>query len=81
MLDLAAAVPPALRDAILAWYDGHRRDLAFRSTRDPYAVLVSELMAQQTQAERAATAWAAWMARFPTVDALAAAECVATAAV
>jgi A/G-specific adenine glycosylase len=72
-LDPAAAVPPALRDAILAWYDGHRRDLAFRSTRDPYAVLVSELMAQQTQAERAATAWGAWMARFPTVDVLAAA--------
>ena len=40
----------------------------FRTTRDPYAVLVSELMAQQTQAERAAEAWTAWMERFPTVE-------------
>ena len=66
-------VPPALRDAVLAWYDGNGRRLAFRATGDPYAVLVSELMAQQTQAERAATAWTAWMARFPTVESLAAA--------
>ena len=64
-------VPPALRDAVLAWYDLVGRDLAFRTTRDPYAVLVSELMAQQTQAERAAEAWTRWMARFPTVRSLA----------
>ncbi len=69
----ADAVPPALRDAVLAWYDAEGRSLAFRATRDPYAVLVSELMAQQTQAARAAEAWTAWMARFPTVEALAAA--------
>lgn len=67
------AVPPALRDAVLAWYEATGRALAFRATRDPYAVLVSELMAQQTQAARAAEAWTAWMARFPTVGALAAA--------
>jgi len=70
---LRDAVPLLLRDAILAWYDGSGRRLAFRATRDPYAVLVSELMAQQTQAARAAEAWTAWMARFPTVEALAAA--------
>jgi A/G-specific adenine glycosylase len=64
-------VPPAARAAILAWYDAAGRRLAFRSTRDPYAVLVSELMAQQTQAGRAAEAWTAWMTRFPTVRALA----------
>ena len=69
--DPADAVPPALRDAVLAWYDAGGRALAFRATRDPYAVLVSELMAQQTQAARAAEAWTAWMARYPTVDALA----------
>lgn len=72
-LDPAAALPPALRDAILAWYAANGRRLSFRATCDPYAVLVSELMAQQTQAERAATAWSAWMARFPKVEALAAA--------
>ena len=64
-------VPAAARDAILAWYDATRRDLAFRSTADPYAVLVAELMAQQTQAARAAEAWTGWMARWPTVQALA----------
>jgi A/G-specific adenine glycosylase len=69
--DPDSAVPPDARAAILAWYDATGRPLAFRSTADPYAVLVSELMAQQTQAERAAAAWTAWMARWPTVSALA----------
>jgi A/G-specific adenine glycosylase len=71
--DPAAAVPPALRDAVLTWYAATGRELAFRATADPYAVLVSELMAQQTQAARAAEAWTAWMAHFPTVASLAAA--------
>ncbi|HYO41625.1 MAG TPA: hypothetical protein VES19_00370 [Candidatus Limnocylindrales bacterium] len=71
--DPDVAVPPALRAALLAWYDLTGRALAFRSTADPYAVLVSELMAQQTQAERAAEAWAAWMERWPTISDLAAA--------
>jgi A/G-specific adenine glycosylase len=66
-------VPVTLRDAVLAWYGANGRRLAFRATDDPYAVLVSELMAQQTQAERAAAAWTAWMTRFPTVESLAAA--------
>jgi A/G-specific adenine glycosylase len=66
-------VPPGARGAILGWYDATGRQLAFRSTADPYAVLVSELMAQQTQAARAAEAWQAWMARGPTVRDLAAA--------
>ena len=66
-------VPPPARDAILAWYVANGRQLAFRQTRDPYAVLVSESMAQQTQAARAAEYWEGFMARFPTVEALAAA--------
>jgi A/G-specific adenine glycosylase len=66
-------VPPPARDAILAWYAEHGRRLAFRRTRDPFAVLVSESMAQQTQAERAAGYWERFMARFPIVQALAAA--------
>ncbi len=66
-------VPPSVREAILAWYAATGRELAFRTTADPYAVLVSELMAQQTQAERAAEAWTRWMARWPTVRDLAAA--------
>ena len=66
-------VPPAARDAILAWYAEHGRHLAFRRTRDPYAILVSEAMAQQTQAARAAEYWERFMQQFPTVEALAAA--------
>jgi A/G-specific adenine glycosylase len=66
-------VPRSAREAILAWYAENGRQLAFRATSDPYAVLVSELMAQQTQAERAAGYWTRWMARWPTVRDLAAA--------
>jgi A/G-specific adenine glycosylase len=66
-------IPRAFQEAVLAWYAANGRRLAFRATDDPYAVLVSELMAQQTQAERAAAAWTAWIARFPTVESLAAA--------
>lgn len=70
--------PPALhhegRDAILSWYSLHGRSLAFRRTTDPYAVLVSEAMAQQTQAARAAEHWERFMTRFPTVESLAAAS-------
>ncbi len=64
-------LPTDARDALLAWYDATGRQLAFRASADPYSVLVSELMAQQTQAERAAEAWTAWMARWPTVRDLA----------
>ena len=71
--DPDALVPPDARTAILAWYAAAGRALAFRATTDPYAVLVSELMAQQTQAERAAGAWTAWIARWPTAGDLAAA--------
>ncbi len=65
------AVPPELREAILAWYSARARSLPFRGTTDPYAILVSEAMAQQTQAARAGEAWTRFMARFPTVKALA----------
>ena len=66
-------VPRDAREAILAWYADNGRQLAFRATADPYAVLVSEVLAQQTQAARAAEAWTGWIARWPTVHALAAA--------
>ena len=69
----ADAVPPELGEAILAWYAARARSLPFRGTTDPYAILVSEAMAQQTQAARAGEAWTGFMARFPTVEALASA--------
>lgn len=72
MADLAE-FPSPLRDAILTWYGARGRSLPFRATADPFAILVSEAMAQQTQAARAGEAWIRFMARFPTAAALAAA--------
>jgi A/G-specific adenine glycosylase len=62
-----------MRSSILAWFDAEGRPLAFRDTTDPWAILVSEAMAQQTQAARAAEAWTRFLGEFPTVDSLAAA--------
>jgi A/G-specific adenine glycosylase len=62
-----------LRAAVLDSFAARGRDLAFRATTDPYAILVSEAMAQQTQAVRAAEYWTRFMAEFPTVQALASA--------
>ena len=67
-------VPAAAREAILAWYRERGRPLAFRRTSDPYAILVSEAMAQQTQAARAAAYWEQFIERFPTSATLAAAS-------
>jgi A/G-specific adenine glycosylase len=67
-------VPPGrLSPALLAWGEAARRDLPWRRTRDPWAVLVSEAMLQQTQVARVAPRWAAFLARFPTPAACAAA--------
>ena len=60
-------LPPDARAAVLAWFDERGRALAFRATRDPYAILVSEVMAQQTQISRVVEAWARFLDRFPTV--------------
>jgi len=59
---------------LLAWFAQHGRDLPWRPTRDPYAILVSEVMLQQTQVERVVTRYRRWLERWPTVDALAAAS-------
>jgi A/G-specific adenine glycosylase len=63
-----------VRDALLAWFGVHRRDLPWRRTRNPYAILVSEVMLQQTQVERVVPRYLAWLERWPTVEALAAAS-------
>ena len=59
--------------ALLAWYRRFGRDLPWRRTRDPYAILVSEVMLQQTQVERVVPRYLAWFERWPTAEALAAA--------
>src|SRR5947199_8908006 len=62
-------------DALLAaWFRDHGADLPWRWTRDPYAVLVSEVMLQQTQVERVVPRYLAWLERWPTVESLAAAS-------
>jgi A/G-specific adenine glycosylase len=70
-------VPPAAREtqqtALLAWFAEHGRDLPWRRTRDPYAILVSEVMLQQTQVARVLERYPAWLERWPTPAALAAA--------
>jgi A/G-specific adenine glycosylase len=60
--------------ALLAWYEASGRDLPWRRTRDPYAILVSEVMLQQTQVERVVPRYLAWLERWPTPAALAAAS-------
>jgi A/G-specific adenine glycosylase len=63
----------SVQDAILAWYRRESRDLPWRHTRDPYAVLVSEIMLQQTQVDRVLPKYLEFLALYPTLQALAAA--------
>jgi A/G-specific adenine glycosylase len=58
---------------LLEWFDVHARALPWRETRDPYAILVSEVMLQQTQVERVIPCFARFLERWPTVEALASA--------
>jgi A/G-specific adenine glycosylase len=63
-----------VEDRLLAWFAEHRRDLPWRRTRDPYCVLVSEVMLQQTQVPRVIPRYLEWIDRWPTAKALAAAS-------
>jgi A/G-specific adenine glycosylase len=60
-----------MEDALLEWFDRHGRDLPWRRTTDPYAILVSEVMLQQTQVERVVPRYLAWLERWPTPECLA----------
>jgi A/G-specific adenine glycosylase len=57
---------------LLAWYARSGRDLPWRHTRDPYAILISEVMLQQTQVDRVVPRYLAWLERWPSVESLAA---------
>src|SRR4051812_48251074 len=67
--------PPAdrrrFRDRLLAWYRRHGRDLPWRKTSDPYHILVSEIMLQQTQVDRVLPKYAEWLGKYPSLEALA----------
>ena len=68
--------PPArrrFRQRLLAWYRLHGRDLPWRRTDDPYHILVSEVMLQQTQVDRVLPKYAEWLAKYPSLTALASA--------
>ena len=60
-----------IRDGLLSWFREHARDLPWRRTRDPYAILVSEVMLQQTQVDRVLPYYTRFLERFPTVEDLA----------
>jgi A/G-specific adenine glycosylase len=64
----------ALRAALVEWYEADHRDYPWRRTEDPYEILVSEVMSQQTQLDRVVEAWGAFLDRWPTVEALADAD-------
>jgi len=64
----------AVREALVSWYERDHRSFPWRETDDPYAILVSEVMSQQTQIDRVVSAWESFLDRWPTVDDLAAAE-------
>lgn len=70
--------PPVARQrfrrTLLAWYRANGRDLPWRRTDDPYHILVSEVMLQQTQVDRVLPKYAEWLDRYPSLAALAAAE-------
>ena len=72
-IDDACPYARPVEEKLLAWFAENGRDLPWRRTRDPYAILVSEVMAQQTQMERVLLRWERWMERWPTVESLAAA--------
>jgi A/G-specific adenine glycosylase len=61
----------AVEEQLLAWFQRSGRDLPWRRTQDPYAILVSEVMLQQTQVERVIPRYLGWLERWPTAGTLA----------
>ena len=83
MTDAAEGVDPtdrlpedveSVRTALVEWYEADHREYPWRETTDPYAILVSEVMSQQTQLDRVVDAWTDFLEEWPTVEALAAAD-------
>ncbi|MFB6077729.1 MAG: A/G-specific adenine glycosylase [Halarchaeum sp.] len=77
MSEAVAALPDdvdAVRDALVSWYESDHRSFPWRETTEPYEILVSEVMSQQTQLGRVETAWREFLDEWPTVADLAAAD-------
>ena len=64
----------AVRAALVEWYEDDHRAYPWRETTDPYPILVSEVMSQQTQLDRVVEPWEAFLDEWPTVESLAAAD-------
>ena len=76
MRPLPIPAPPArrrFRRRLLTWYRRHGRDLPWRKTDDPYHILVSEIMLQQTQVDRVLPKYAEWLEKYPSMQVLASA--------
>ena len=74
MAKLTIPPPPdrrRFRQRLLTWYKRHGRDLPWRKTDDPYHILVSEIMLQQTQVDRVVPKYVEWLEKYPTMTALA----------
>ncbi len=74
MTDAAASIPDdteAIRRSLIDWYETDHREFPWRRTDDPYEILVSEVMSQQTQLDRVEEAWSAFLDRWPTIENLA----------
>jgi len=72
--DYLPAETDAVRSALVEWYEAGHREHPWRETTDPYAILVSEVMSQQTQLDRVVDAWKEFLETWPTVEDLAAAD-------
>ena len=68
---LPAATRRTFQRRLLAWYRRHRRDLPWRRTRNPYHILVSEIMLQQTQVDRVIPKYREWLEKYPSLESLA----------
>ena len=72
-LEITSEWKATLHERLLTWYDAQARDLPWRKMDNPYAIWISEIMLQQTQVATVIPYFERWLARFPTVEALAAA--------
>ena len=70
----AAKHLPTVREALVSWYEADHRSFPWRETTDPYEILVSEVMSQQTQLGRVVEAWTAFLDQWPTTEALSGAD-------
>ena len=70
----APALRQRFRRRLLAWYHANGRDLPWRNTDDPYHILVSEVMLQQTQVDRVVPKYHEWLDKYPSLSSLAAAD-------